>query len=117
MIIGNGIDIIEIKRIEAALKRRPQLLFRVFTDAERVFFKSRQNSPRTIAGCFAAKEAAVKAVGSGFIKDVHLSWTKNGQPKLTFLGKEDIEFYVSISHSKDYAVASVIAWRGECEIS
>ena len=112
MIIGNGIDILEINRMEAALKRRPQLLFRIFTDNERKYFSARTNNIYTIAGCFAAKEAAVKAVGRGFIKDIELSWKKSGKPQLTFKGKENITFYLSISHSKDYAVASVIAWEG-----
>lgn len=109
MIIGNGIDIVEIDRIKAALERRPQLIFNVFTACERSYFEKRKNNAATIAGCFAAKEAAVKAVGGGFITNVELGWDENGKPSLKMKGKENIQFLVSISHSRGYAVANVIA--------
>ncbi|MCK9479909.1 MAG: holo-ACP synthase [Firmicutes bacterium] len=109
MITGNGIDIIEIKRLEAAIARQPRLLFRVFTTDELKYFKKRRYNIATIAGCFAAKEAAVKAAGCGFIKDVQISYDGNGKPLLTMKGKEKLHFFVSITHSKQYAAASVIA--------
>lgn len=112
MIIGNGIDIIEIKRIQAALARRSQLILRIFTDNERKYFTKRSNNFATIAGCFAAKEATVKAVGSGFIRDVELSWDESGKPLVKMKGYEDVEFVLSITHSREYAVASVIAMKG-----
>lgn len=113
MILGNGIDIIEIKRISAALNRRPRLLLHIFTKAEQEYFASREHAPQTIAGCFAAKEAVVKALGIGFGKvkpnDVELTWDNLGKPIASVKNYSDIVFLTSISHSKEYAVASVIA--------
>jgi len=113
IIIGNGVDIIEIKRISAALVRRPRLLLHIFTQAEQDYFASRKNSAQTIAGCFAAKEAVVKALGVGFGKvkpsDVELTWDPLGKPIASVKNYSHIVFQTSISHSKEYAVASVIA--------
>ena len=108
MIKGIGIDIIEIKRIESAANRTPAFLRRVFTEGELAYFALRGNSVQTIAGCFAAKEAAVKAAGGGYITEVELSWDERGKPSLKFNGYEDAVFFVTISHSRDYAVANVI---------
>ena len=109
MITGNGIDIVEIERIEAALTRRPQLLLRIFTENEQKYIKKRGQNPATIAGCFAAKEATIKAAGGGFNKDVEISHDKNGKPSVKLKGREDLQFAVSITHCKKYAAASVIA--------
>jgi phosphopantetheine--protein transferase-like protein len=100
MITGNGIDIVEIERIEAALTRRPQLLLRIFTENEQKYIKKRGQNPATIAGCFAAKEATIKAAGGGFIKDVEISHDKNGKPSVKLKGREDLQFAVSITHCK-----------------
>ena len=113
MITGNGIDIIEIGRLERAVKRHPEILTRVFSKDERCYFEKRNNNLATIAGCFAAKEAAVKAAGGGFIRDVVLSYDEYGKPMLTMKGKQHLSFFVSITHSKDYAAASVIAMEVE----
>jgi len=115
-IIGNGIDIIEIERIEAAVKRHPRLLLGAFTDTEREHFALKNNSFATIAGCFAAKEAVVKALGTGFSgimpRDVCISWDDKGKPmaSVSKVGGR-VHFFTSISHSKKYAVASVIAFE------
>ncbi|OQB13239.1 MAG: Holo-(acyl-carrier-protein) synthase [Firmicutes bacterium ADurb.Bin193] len=112
MITGNGIDIVEIERIRAALIRRPQLLFRIFTENERRYFKERANNIATIAGCFAAKEATVKAAGGGYVRNVELRWDESGRPSAKMAGFEDIKFFVSITHTKEYAAASVVAVSG-----
>ena len=115
IILGNGIDIIEIKRVSAALNRRPRLLLHIFTQAEQEYFVSKKNAPQTIAGCFAAKEAVVKALGTGFGKvkpsDVELTWDPLGKPIASVKNYNNIVFLTSISHSKEYAVASVIAMK------
>jgi holo-[acyl-carrier protein] synthase len=115
MIAGDGmdlgVDIIEIERIKTALCRRPQLFFRLFTEGERRYFETRNNNAATIAGCFAAKEAAVKAVGGGYLRDVALTWDAGGKPSLTMRGKEGVRFAVSVSHCRAYATASVLAYR------
>ena len=113
IILGNGIDIIEIKRISAAIDRRPRLILHIFTEAEQKYFAIKKNNPQTIAGCFAAKEAVVKALGIGFrnVKpsDVELTWDSLGKPIARVKKFSNIVFLTSISHSKEYAVASVIA--------
>lgn len=113
MITGNGLDIVEIKRVRAALERRPQLLFRIFNERELKYFNKRNNAVATIAGCFAAKEAAVKAVGGGYIRDVELDWDESGMPSVRMRGRDDLRLIVSITHSREYAAASVISMEVE----
>ena len=64
MTIGLGIDLIDVKRIEAALERTPRFLIRVYSDSEQALI--RQKGAETAAGFFAAKEAVAKALGTGF---------------------------------------------------
>ena len=56
MIVGIGVDIVAIARLESALQRTPALAGRLFTDGERA------RGPASLAGCFAAKEAVAKAL-------------------------------------------------------
>lgn len=119
MIIGIGIDIIEIKRVSKAIDN-PAFMKRVYTIKEQDYLKSRKNNPGTAAGYFAAKEAASKALGTGFrgIKwtEIEISCDEMGKPLVGFLGKAGELFrklggkdaLVSISHSQDNAIAQVI---------
>ncbi|MCX8132899.1 MAG: holo-ACP synthase [Roseococcus sp.] len=94
MIIGLGSDICDIRRIEQVLERHGErFLARVFTDIERA--KADQRSPRIRAGTyakrFAAKEAAAKALGTGFsqgvfMKDLGVVNLPSGQPTLRLTG-------------------------------
>ena len=61
-ILDIGIDIIEVKRIEASLSKRGDFLRKIFTDKEIKMFEDKGNNPQTIAGNFAAKEAISKVV-------------------------------------------------------
>jgi holo-[acyl-carrier protein] synthase len=75
-----GLDVIEIDRIAAALRRRPGFRERCFTDAERAYCDSRPNPPQHYAARFAGKEAVGKALGSG----VRFTWKEieiAGRPK------------------------------------
>ncbi|SDK95966.1 holo-ACP synthase [Natronincola ferrireducens] len=122
MIKGLGIDIIEIYRIERAIHKNPRFLERIFTEEEVLLFEERNQQPSTIAGFFAAKEAAVKALGTGIRdiqwRDIEIKKTPEGKPYIklhnnaaTIAYSKDIkEILVSISHSKDYAVAQAIAF-------
>lgn len=124
MIIGTGIDIIEIDRIKKALDRHPGFLERFFDKQEIIYFKSRNMNVSTIAGGFAAKEAVVKAIGTGFrefaLKDVRILRDELGKPVVDFMGKAKTvvqktgieEILVSISHSRRYAAAQAIATGG-----
>ena len=114
MIVGVGIDIIEISRIENAIKKRKIFKNRVFTFAEQEYCLAISCSYERFAGRFAAKEAVGKALGSSLSwLDVEILTTKSGKPEVTLYntaaelaaGKH---VHVSISHCRDYAVASAI---------
>ena len=88
MILGTGIDIIEVERVKRAAAKEG-FMERVFTETERQRLKSCNNDPQRIAGAFAAKEAVAKAL------------------KL-MNGMGGRMLHVSISHIKDIAVAQAI---------
>ena len=75
-ILDIGIDIIEVKRIEASLRKRGDFLRKIFTDKEIKMFEDKGNNPQTIAGNFAAKEAISKSLGLGIrgynFKDIEI---------------------------------------------
>ncbi len=122
MIVGTGIDLAEVPRIAAAIDRfGDRFLRRIFTDAEIRYCDSKANRAERYAARFAAKEAALKAIGTGWHRGV--SWTDvevrrepGGRPTLTFHGKAG-EFAsrlgvkhasLSLTHTKDTAMAQVI---------
>ena len=113
-----GVDIIEIARVaEAVAQYGERFLHRVYTDAELEYCANRVNQ---LATRFAAKEAVVKALGpenSGIgWKDMEVIIDRDGAPSIKLHGKAIGRFdalgltdlAVSLSHSKDYAVASVV---------
>jgi holo-[acyl-carrier protein] synthase len=112
MIIGTGIDIIELERIEK-LMAQPKFIDRVLTEQEKAAV-SRLNGQRKtefVAGRFAAKEAYSKALGTGIGKevsflDIEILNDERGKPVLKAAVPHII--HVSISHSKQFAVAQVI---------
>ena len=119
-ILGIGIDIIEIDRIEKVLKRTPRFLERNFTEKEIEYFKENNFRSESIAGNFAAKEAISKAIGTGIrgfnLKDIEILRDDLGKPIVnTYNNLNDIcikysvkEIKVSISHSENYAVANCL---------
>lgn len=121
MIKGIGIDIIEISRIEKAVKKNPRFLQRVFTPDEIKLFEERNYPYNTIAGFFAAKEATAKVLGTGIRnmqwKDIEVKKDPLGKPFLKLhnhareiaYSKNIKDIHLSISHSKEYAVAQAIA--------
>ncbi len=125
MVLGVGIDIQEIQRISRAMKRRGgSFLRRTFTDREIAYCRRQKNSGQHFCGRFCAKEAFFKALGTGWSKG--LRWTEveivrkpSGQPLLHLTGKaerlaRDIRvrrIWLSLSHSRDYAAATVILER------
>lgn len=102
-IIGIGIDIVEIDRIKKAVESE-HFLNRVYTSDEKDYASSKHNPFQTYAGMFAAKEAAVKALG-GVINDYEVFHTIQGKP---YLNKPNTQ--LSISHCDKYAVAFVVAY-------
>ena len=119
MIIGIGIDIIEIRRIERALS--PRFIARVFTPRE-VAYCEHSRRIEKYATRFAAKEAARKAIGAATPvtalswQDVEVLSSTEGAPALVFHGRAAelvkklnvTRAHVSLSHSTDNAVAQVI---------
>ena len=118
MMIVNGIDIIEIKRIEKVASRyKSRFLNRIYTKHEIEYCKSR--APQ-LATRFAAKEAVMKALGTGIKglrwKDIEVLSKRGRAPQinlrdnaLSIAKKQNIEsLSVSLSHSEEYAIASVI---------
>ncbi len=122
MIVGTGIDIAEVPRIAAAIERYGErFLRRIFTENEIRYCESKANRIERYAARFAAKEAAMKAIGTGWRHgvawtDVEVRREPGGRPTVAFTGKAG-EFAarlgvkraaLSLSHTKEQAVASVI---------
>lgn len=122
MIVGVGVDIVEIARIERALARREAGFFRrVFTEGEREDCESRKERAACLAARFAAKEAVMKALGCGWgpvgWRDVEIRRAASGRPFVTLHGaaarlapQRGIEaVQISMSHERQYAIAYAVA--------
>ena len=127
MVIGIGVDIVEIKRIKEAVDRNDNFIEKLFSKEEIEYFQSRNMRPEYIAGRFAAKEAVSKALGTGFrgfgMKDIVIDRTTLGKPIVVLRGKAKLlaqksgncSFHLSISHSQDNAIAYVIMEKNSDE--
>ncbi len=114
MIKGTGIDIVEINRIKNAVKQYgDKFLSRIFTPHEIKYCTSfnKLKYPE-LSVRFAAKEAYSKACGTGMVgikwRQIEVVNDKNGKPYLKIKGKIEKNAHITLSHSKDYAVASVV---------
>ena len=121
MIFGVGVDIIEVSRVEDKLSRTPGLKEKIYTPLEIAYCESKKYPFQHYAARFAAKEAFMKALGTGWAQGVKFSEIEihnleTGQPVIEVTGKakEICEsngitgFYVSLSHLRTQAVAMVI---------
>jgi holo-[acyl-carrier protein] synthase len=117
-VVGVGIDLLEIDRLERALERRPRLAERIFTVAEREYAAARARPGRHLAARFAAKEAVVKALGmsGGFgLREIEVV---AGEPPTVRLsgGAAAVaagrRVQISLTHSRDNAAAVAIAEPG-----
>lgn len=119
MIVGIGVDICRIDRVESMLRRRPGLIERLFTESEARLPDGTLRRPESLAARFAAKEALAKAMGSpgGMLwQDAEIVTSPNGQPefvlrgtvaaKATELGVVNVR--VSLSHDAGLATAFVV---------
>lgn len=114
MIVGHGIDLQEIDRLEQAVKKHPDFVSRVLTAKELTVYQSypSQRALNYLAGRWAAKEAFSKAYGTGLktgldFQDLEILADDKGKPVFTqspFAGR----VWVSISHSGNFAQSSVI---------
>ena len=125
MIVSIGIDIIEVRRIREVLERTPSFKERVFTPSERAYCDARRAvAAQHYAARFAAKEAALKALQTGWRggiawHDVEVASHDNGAPYLIFHGKVlelfqrsgATSMHLSMSHTSEHAVAEVVLER------
>lgn len=122
MIVGLGVDIAEVDRIAAAIERhgRP-FLERLFTPAEIAYCEKYRNRAERFAGRFAAKEAAMKALGTGWTQgvrwvDIEVVREPSGKPKLKLSGASraiadrlGVKYIaLTITHTGNTALAQVI---------
>jgi holo-[acyl-carrier protein] synthase len=114
---GIGIDLIEIGRLERALERRPRLAERLFTEAELANARQRLRPGRHLAARFAAKEAAMKALGVPLpARQIEVEGGAREAPTLRLHGRaadltaaRRLQLQVSLTHSQEMAAAVVLA--------
>jgi holo-[acyl-carrier protein] synthase len=125
MILSIGVDIVEVYRIRDTIARTPRFAERVFTEAEREYCESKgAAAAQSYAGRFAAKEAFLKALKTGWRgkitwQDVEIVLDNEGAPSLTLTGEARrildergaAAVHLSISHTSEHAVAQVIIER------
>ena len=122
MIVGSGIDLVEITRIRQSMERfGSRFLERVFTGSEQAYCLRKRNAAESLAARFAAKEAAAKALGTGISRGVN--WLEievirepGGRPSIRFRGRAAeiaeqmgvAQIALSLTHTASLAMASVI---------
>jgi len=114
---GLGLDLVDIDRLERALERRPRLAQRLFTQAELEFAAARRRPGPHLAVRFAAKEAAIKALGSALApRQVEVTGGGNTPPGLALHGRaaelasqRGVDLQVALTHTADTAAAVVLA--------
>jgi holo-[acyl-carrier protein] synthase len=122
VIVGLGIDIAEVARVKAAIERHGEtFLRRLYTAKEQEYCERFKNKYERYAGRFAAKEAAMKALGTGWSRgvrwvDVEVTREKGGRPTMRLAGEAahiadrlGVKYIsLSITHTADQAFAQVI---------
>ena len=118
MLIGLGSDIVSVSRIAGVASRRSGFAGRILTEREIAVYEERGHSAEFLAGRFAAKEAFLKALGTGLgngilFSEIEISPGASGRPLISFRGRAMECFsriggrkaFISISHEKEYALA------------
>jgi holo-[acyl-carrier protein] synthase len=122
-IVAHGIDLVDCPRIEAMIERHGErFVQRIFTPAEQAYAEANKNEIEKLAGRFAAKEAVLKLMGTGWRgkiawTDIEIINNSIGQPEVTLAGEvEKIadklgikHISVSITHTANFAIASAVA--------
>lgn len=122
MIVGVGVDICAVQRMREVTERHgPRFLDRVFVPEEQELFAPLQASAHRVAARFAAKEAAMKALGTGRTQgvrflDIHVLSLPTGQPTIRLHGRAAevagalgaTRVHVSLSHEREHAIAFVV---------
>lgn len=120
MVVGIGVDIVAVGRLEKALERRPRLEARLFTARERADAGPGPVRVKRLAARFAAKEALLKALGTGLgdasWQEVSVMRLADGPPRLVLTGRilerarrlGVVRSHLSLSHEGAYALAQVV---------
>lgn len=124
-VIAHGVDFVEIRRIAQMLHRHDErFLDRVYTSAEQAYCCGRKRQLEHLAGRFAAKEAVLKVLGTGWRNGI--AWTEievrnavSGEPRVNLSGRcaelaaerGIVRVLISISHTDTHAMASAIGVR------
>ncbi|MBA7639262.1 Holo-[acyl-carrier-protein] synthase [subsurface metagenome] len=122
-IVAHGIDLVDCPRIEEMIKRHDErFINRIFTAAEQAYAEANKDRIEKLAGRFAAKEAILKLMGTGWRgkiawTDIEIVNNPAGQPQVTLSGevKKLAEKFgikhisVSITHTANFAIASAVA--------
>ena len=120
-VVGIGVDAVDVERFRTVISRRPAVLERLFTDAERAFAGAMSDPGPRLAARFAAKEAVLKALGVGIgaagFRVVEVVRERDGAPRLALSGRAATladrrgvrRWHVSLTHTDLVAVASVVA--------
>lgn len=123
MVLGLGIDIIEIERIKKSIEKYGErFLNKVFTNEEIKYCNSKFNKYQHYAARFAAKEAVYKALASGWKeglrwKDIEIQNDVSGMPSINSTGKlqaflsDNTQLRISISHSENYVTSVAIIFQ------
>ncbi|MCY3786059.1 MAG: holo-ACP synthase [bacterium] len=116
-----GIDIVDVPRFGGLLARRPSVVERLFTPAERAYAEARADPTERLAARFAAKEAVMKALGAGFgdvaFRDIEVVRAPGGRPEVVLGGRAAARaeragvtgWHLSLSHTPTTAVAVALA--------
>jgi holo-[acyl-carrier protein] synthase len=122
-IVAHGIDLVDCPRIEEMIKRHGErFVNRVFTANEQAYAEANKNSIEKLAGRFAAKEAILKLIGTGWRgkiawTDIEVINSSTGQPEIALSGEVEKladklgikHISVSITHTANFAIASAVA--------
>jgi holo-[acyl-carrier protein] synthase len=122
-LIAHGIDLVDFPRLEQMIERHGQrFVDRVFTAAEQAYARAHRNTVETYAGRFAAKEAVLKLVGTGWRgriawTDIEVTNNGAGQPQVALSGEVKAiadrmqirHISLSITHTANFAIASAVA--------
>jgi holo-[acyl-carrier protein] synthase len=121
MIFGIGTDIIETERLRQKLERKPAMAQKIFSERERAYCEKQKYPEQGLAARFAAKEAFLKALGSGWVApmefyEIEVLNNEAGKPYIELTGKTkriveakgNFRMLVSLSHVKAMATAVVV---------
>jgi holo-[acyl-carrier protein] synthase len=123
-VVGIGVDAVDIERFRRVLTRRPKVAQRLFTDAEQAYAHRSSDPAARLAARFAAKEAALKALGEGIgaapFSDIEVIRSTQGAPQLALhrdaarlaIEKGVERWHLSLTHTAAVAVASAVAEGG-----